>query len=236
MQDPGAAGSADPGAAPAFLIVHGSFNPVHRQHIDMMIRAKERLEEAGYDVVRGVMAMTSREYLQRKTSGIGHGGAAAMKDRHRIAMLHLACSHLPWLTVNTSHPRFTSASNMRWQLRAEFEEEAKDATIFEVVGADTIRRYGAVRFDSIVIERAGSCWAHLRQSILASPHYPDMNIFFVRLLEETAVECSGPNVRKALQTGNVEMVHTLCSQSVAEYLLRHSSDLYCIEGQPAHLP
>ena len=235
MQDPGAAGSADPGAAPAFLIVHGSFNPVHRQHIDMMIRAKERLEEAGYDVVRGVMAMTSREYLQRKTSRM-HGGAAAMKDRHRIAMLHLACSHLPWLTVNTSHPRFTSASNMRWQLWAEFEEEAKDATIFEVVGADTIEHYTFVRFNSIVIERAGSCLAHLSQSILASPHYPDMNIFFVRLLEETAVECSGPNVRKALQTGNVEMVHTLCSQSVAEYLLRHSSDLYCIEGQPAHLP
>ena len=204
----------------AFIIVHGSFNPVHRQHIDMMIRAKERLEEAGYDVVRGVMAMTSREYLQRKTGG------AAMKDRHRIAMLHLACSHLPWLTVNTSHPRFTSAYNMKWRLWAEFEQEAKDATIFEVIGADTILRYGFVRKDSIVIERAGSCLAHVSQSILASPNYPYMNIFFVRLIEETAVECSSTNVRNALQTGNAEMVRTICSQSVAEYLLRHSSDLY----------
>ena len=202
----------------AFIIVHGSFNPVHRQHIDMMIRAKERLEEAGYDVVRGVMAMTSREYLQRKT------GDAAMKDRHRIAMLHLACSHLPWLTVDTRHPRFRSAYDMKWHLWAEFEQEAKDATIFEVVGADPILRYGFVRKDSIVIERAG--WDFRGTDIDCS------NIFFVRLIgmgswtDTGAVECSSTKVRNALQTGNAEMVRTMCSQSVAEYLLRHSSDLY----------
>ena len=202
----------------AFIILHGSFNPVHRQHIDMMIRAKERLEEAGYDVVRGVMAMTSHEYLQRKTGG------AAMKDRHRIAMLHLACSHLPWLTVNTSYPRFRSAHNMKWHLWAEFEQEAKAATIFEVVGADTIQRYGGdVRKDSIVIDRVGS---DVSQSILASQSNATMNIFFVRLIGRGAVECSSTNVRNALQTGNAEMVRAICSQSVAEYLLRHSSDLY----------
>ena len=202
---------------PAFMILHGSFNPVHRQHIDMMIRAKERLEEAGYDVVRGVMAMTSRDYLQNKTGG------AAMKDRHRIAMLHLACSHLPWLTVNTSHPRFTSAYDMKWHLWAEFEQEAKAATIFEVLGADTIPRYGVSK-DSIVIERAG--WDFRGTDIDCS------NIFFVRLIgmgswtDTGAVECSSTKVRNALQTGNAEMVRTMCSQSVAEYLLRHSSDLY----------
>ena len=75
-----------------------------------------------------------------------------------------------------------------------------------------------------MIERAG--WDFGETAIDCS------NIFFVRLIgmgswtDTGAVECSSTNVRNALQTGNVEMVHTICSQSVAEYLLRHSSDLY----------
>ena len=33
------------GRVPAFLVTHGSFNPVHRHHIEMMVRARQRLEE-----------------------------------------------------------------------------------------------------------------------------------------------------------------------------------------------
>eukprot|EP00971_Amphidinium_carterae_P010749 212355-Amphidinium_carterae.2 len=46
---------------PVVIVAHGSFNPVHFGHIHMMIRAKERLEEDGLQVVAGVMALAHED-------------------------------------------------------------------------------------------------------------------------------------------------------------------------------
>ena len=48
---------------PAIIISHGSFNPVHRHHLMMMETAKHCLEENGFEVKYGVMAITAQEKL-----------------------------------------------------------------------------------------------------------------------------------------------------------------------------
>ena len=45
---------------PAIIISHGSFNPVHKQHLKMMETAKHCLEENGFEVRYGVMAITAQ--------------------------------------------------------------------------------------------------------------------------------------------------------------------------------
>ena len=42
----------------AFLVFHGSFNPLHLGHVEMMRQARLRVEVGGYHAIRGVVAMT----------------------------------------------------------------------------------------------------------------------------------------------------------------------------------
>ena len=42
---------------PVVLIAFGKFNPTHRRHIEMMTAAKYFLDQRGYSVVGGYMAM-----------------------------------------------------------------------------------------------------------------------------------------------------------------------------------
>ena len=41
------------GSKPVLLVTHGSFNPVHAGHVQMMVRAREALEALGRRVVGG---------------------------------------------------------------------------------------------------------------------------------------------------------------------------------------
>ena len=45
----------------AIIVCHGSFNPVHHHHIEMMVAAKTRLENEGFTVVKGLMGVTSQK-------------------------------------------------------------------------------------------------------------------------------------------------------------------------------
>ena len=42
----------------AFLLSHGSFNPVHRGRLEMMVQARSCLEAADFEVARGYLAIT----------------------------------------------------------------------------------------------------------------------------------------------------------------------------------
>ena len=51
---------------PAFILNQGSFNPVHTQHLFLMAHAKQHLEEQGFEVVRGLLAITPQKRLIKK--------------------------------------------------------------------------------------------------------------------------------------------------------------------------
>ena len=80
----------------AFLVFHGSFNPLHLGHVETMRQARLTLEAEGYHVIRGVVAMADTEYVKRKKD-------PCLKDVHRIQALLRGFQDLAWVQVNTQY-------------------------------------------------------------------------------------------------------------------------------------
>eukprot|EP00971_Amphidinium_carterae_P164698 3265143-Amphidinium_carterae.1 len=118
----------------AVLVNHGSFNPPHWGHIQMMAKAKLRLEEAGYEVVLGLMAITNRSRIWQKN-------AKALPDQFRIDLLNKlshAAQHSVWLKGDIRGIEFKSY----WQMTMSIlQQDYPDHTIFGVVGGDYCRGY-----------------------------------------------------------------------------------------------
>eukprot|EP00971_Amphidinium_carterae_P329330 6461694-Amphidinium_carterae.1 len=77
----------------AVLINHGSFNPPHRGHIHMMSLARRRVEDAGYTVVAGIMAITNQSRLRQKRS-------KGLPDQFRVDLINVLAheaGHSQWL-------------------------------------------------------------------------------------------------------------------------------------------
>ena len=66
------------------LINHGSFNPVHSHHVQMMEMAKIKMGNNGYDVVQGYLAIAPQRHLVQKGCGI-------VTDEHRIGAIYAIC-------------------------------------------------------------------------------------------------------------------------------------------------
>ena len=139
------------GAKPVWLVTHGSFNPVHAGHVQMMVRAREALEAACRRVVGGEMAITNQRRIEGK-------GSAAMGDEMRLALLRLALQqHASWLsaadgTQQHSAARVIAAHQARYDAA---HGEPVEAWIVE--GSDIVIRYppkakGAAR---VVVARDG---------------------------------------------------------------------------------
>jgi len=75
---------------PVVLVTHGSMNPVHSGHIQMMARAKAVLETRLFSVVAGVIGITRASHIAGK-------GVLPMTDEERLRLLEHACASEPWL-------------------------------------------------------------------------------------------------------------------------------------------
>ena len=59
------------------LSLGGSFNPVHKNHIDIMVKAKYWLENnTSFEEVSGILVVTTDQYLKHK---LGEGDDKIMK-------------------------------------------------------------------------------------------------------------------------------------------------------------
>merc|ERR1719235_889787 len=96
-------------------------------------------------------------------------------------------------------------------LRAEFLREERRATIFKVVGADTVERCGekghSTKGPAVVICRAGS-----------RPPSQYLSGQQVIIADELPGEFSSTRVREALHAGNAALVSRMCGPSVSKYL------------------
>jgi len=76
----------------------GAFNPVHSQHVAIMIEAKKFLESFGggtvYKVVGGCMGPAPDGYVQRKMQ---KKGELVISGEHRVAMCNLAIKDVEWM-------------------------------------------------------------------------------------------------------------------------------------------
>lgn len=204
---------------PAILVAHGSFNPVHKHHLEMMVHARRRLEEAGYSVLRGFVAITNADRLSSK-------GAEAVTDEHRLAALKLGCDAVSgdWLTPEPRGVNFGSGRQVAKGLSVELLAEEPNATIFTVVGADTAVRYtGETKGPTVVIGRNGSTEA-VREALQGLGTWRKWDLFLAE--ELPGEECSSTKLRQALQINDWAAVKNMCPAPVAEYLWLHRRELY----------
>jgi hypothetical protein len=128
----------------AFLVCHGSFNPVHKHHVEIMVESRKALETAGYNVVAGFLAPTHQSHLARKKK-------EAVADQHRFEGLRLACAEADdpsgWLRCDPRGVWYGSSEHMIEKLlECEFHSEFPGAIGFSVKGADVASYWRAGDF------------------------------------------------------------------------------------------
>lgn len=194
------------------LLSHGSFNPVHKHHVDMMVQAKSIAEKAGYIVVKGVLAPASEAYLRFKC------GEDTLQEPARVAALSAAISQHHWLEMDPRGMQLSSAAAMLRQIVQPELQAFGDVVGFCVRGADggEPRKYGA---PCIVIDRAPSSISEERRKELNEER--EVPHLFVAML--SGQERSSTLVRRALLAGAYEEVAELCGDGVAQ-VLRDASE------------
>lgn len=70
------------------LVNDGSFNPVHRGHVEVTLAAKKYVESEGYNVVSLYMSPKHDEWLQKKFQN--KPGEQIIPGEHRLAMVRQA--------------------------------------------------------------------------------------------------------------------------------------------------
>ncbi|HKO41936.1 MAG TPA: hypothetical protein VJU84_01495 [Pyrinomonadaceae bacterium] len=132
----------------AFLLLSGSFNPVHTQHVRSLVVTRKYLEIIGWAVVGGFLAPSSDTQVQQKLAADG------LSLKERIALCRLAVDGLDWLSVCVKG-EFSSNWACRG-VRSELERACGDIlrgrrlTGVEIMGSDTVVRI----FDKILMEHS----------------------------------------------------------------------------------
>jgi nicotinic acid mononucleotide adenylyltransferase len=129
----------------AVLVMSGSFNPVHAQHIRALEAARMALERAGWAVAGGFLAPSSDAYLKGKlTSQIS-------SLNRRIELCGLATQVSDWLSVFPwgEFSSYKTCTRLREQLERECAGllKGRSLTAIEVMGSDA-----AIRILDRVIE------------------------------------------------------------------------------------
>jgi nicotinic acid mononucleotide adenylyltransferase len=129
----------------AVLVMSGSFNPVHAQHIRALEVARMALERAGWAVAGGFLAPSSDAYLKDKlTSQIS-------SLNRRIELCGLATQASDWLSVFPwgEFSSYKTCTRLREQLERECAGllKGRSLTAIEVMGSDA-----AIRILDRVIE------------------------------------------------------------------------------------
>jgi hypothetical protein len=126
------------GDRPAFLVLSGSFSPVHNQHLASFDVARSALEDLGYTVVAGFLAPSTDAHAGEKS------GALRLQLAQRIALCRLAIEHRGWLHVCASAELSSNVACRR--IRRELEEGCADLpgevrlVGAEIMGSDTAIR------------------------------------------------------------------------------------------------
>jgi len=207
------------------ICMGGSFNPVHVNHIDVMVAAKEKLEEEFGKgcVVAGYLAVSTDGYVKGKLKD------SAFPAEHRLEMCRLALRKHYWM-VPTKVPCASAAE----QLSKLGNNHGLQFAI--VIGGDRakIERARAHKdVYSVIVGRAG--YTEKLKAQLGGKTRSG-NILFV---DKEVGDISSTSIRNSLQklrevSGEEEKRNILAKlvedkaldEKVADYILQHESALY----------
>ena len=199
------------------LVMHGSCNPVHWGHIAMLTRSKTALENLGYEVIAGEIAITRSGYIQQVK------GEPAMQDSIRLSLLGLACSpHSTWLS-GVDGTKYRSASAY---IEGEWPR-SDGSTPVSVLGSDVFLRYPCPPQRLIVvIARVNE--ATEAAAKLKSLGY-SLDVDAILLPESEFGHISSTLAREALFNGDDTALRQYCGTEVSSVLLKaDANELYTV--------
>ena len=195
----------------AYLLNHGSFNPAHKGHAGMMQKAKERLENAGWQVVAASLAPASDQYILHKMRRLGRPDREALALDLRVRTCEAVSADLGWLSCDRRGALYRSAPHMA---RTLLSEEQRGVVIFSVIGADVARK-GIADFPHVVVARAGS---ELQFETDEKRHH-----YVAEFGEDLGFHgFSSTAVREAMRAGNWDGVAEMCGAGAADLLRERS--------------
>ena len=205
-------------ASLAVIMLPGSLNPVHREHIHTLELASQALECEGISVIGGFLQPSSDGYVKHKL------GAEAMSLQDRIHACRLAAqsSEMPigvWCTGDTAGQRavYECEQYLNKAMKARRNKVSwKNIAIlgYYVMGADLLARFGGWQQDVseepiVVLRRPGT-------ALPAGKPGPGWY-----LAKGATSNISSTKIREALSSGSFEAVVAAgCDPLVAEFLYR----------------
>jgi len=181
------------------LVMGGSFNPIHRDHMNILHAAKKFVEKQGYVVEKGFIGLTPQRWLKKK----GLGEKDRFSDEDRAEMVKLACE-------GTSF-EYTPEGLLRkgkQRLIDRLRQSNPDLRLIKVAGADVAAKHWSgpknQLVNSVVVGREGSDFP---SALPASG------------------KCSSTSVREALHSGDLKTVRNMVPPKVAEFLVENQKRL-----------
>jgi nicotinate-nucleotide adenylyltransferase len=234
-----------PAGLRTLLVLGGSFDPVHRGHVDLPLLARQHLE-------RQHGAPGSVHLLFVPAARSPHKAARPTPDAHRLAMLNLATQHLPRAGVWTDEldrarhapdtPSYTidTVGRLRnWLV----EHELGQLSVRLLIGADQARAFHLwkdapelLRLAEPVVMLRGTDRQALLQAL--APHWPpdELARWGARIASVGQLDVSSSALRAALaqgaqaQGGPGPHLERLLDPQVLSYIQRHR--LYEDTGGP----
>lgn len=129
----------------AFLVLPGSFNPVHTQHLRALEIARHVMLSSGWHVIGGFLAPSDDRYVSSKIGG------NAWPFSQRLELCRLATDDSPWVDVTpwTEFGSFRAARRLQHTIESDCREglRARPLQGVVVMGSDTALRIlrGALR-------------------------------------------------------------------------------------------
>ena len=166
---------------PAILLSTGSFCPLHDGHLEMMFKARERVESAGYDVIGGYLAPDNDEYVSRK--------ANVLNIHERIEIINEQIKDIDWLAIDPWNGVFREYAENFTSLYIHlqkyiFKHLGIDIPIFYVCGGDNASFMLSFRNEgnSVVVDRPGYDVSML------TPYFNERNLYIYNNNKNSSTE------------------------------------------------
>eukprot|EP00933_Yihiella_yeosuensis_P071574 TRINITY_DN79785_c0_g1_i1.p1 TRINITY_DN79785_c0_g1~~TRINITY_DN79785_c0_g1_i1.p1 ORF type:complete len:590 (-),score=126.75 TRINITY_DN79785_c0_g1_i1:125-1894(-) len=210
----------------ALLLLSGPLNPVHRGTLTMLEKAKERLEDRGFEVVASWL---SPQNVNMTAADAQFQNAPALSQNFRIKLAKLAavsiegCAAAAWecqtfWPIESKQRMIEVAASLREHLYATFSNsmQGRFMSVYFVAGTDVVKRFGLSNGLSV---KDGIGVIVIPQSdedvFLDKPS----QLMFSCNYDEESSKFRGSAIRNAITAGDIDTAAKALPPAVARFLL-----------------
>lgn len=211
----------------AVLVNTGAMNPVHKGHLQMLHKARDRLEQVGFVVVGAWLSPSHDGYVLPKAANLETPGLPA---DFRLILADLITQGDDLVAVgrweaDKQHRHWPDFPEVAESLRRALLKEHPEIQVFYVSGSDHALKLGLLRHGMgrdvglVVVPRAG-------ESLRQEEEKPAKRIYIAHGADGEVASFSSTKVREALEKGDRDFVEKAMSTEAARFLLSPSRPEY----------